>query len=189
MSEIHWGYAITDTYDRLYGKDETYLYVMTVYHLLIPIWMVAFGFNEPMTFAIINPTNLANSESVMTDLTLANGLTTITWAFLIVLLDLFFLFALKWHFHHARITLSKKRRHVVDLLSWQNISRSELAIFVLSFYSVALREIMLFLSINTIQIAIAYVIIRKIPFNLGRVLMCSAAYLFIVKLLIWPLFN
>lgn len=219
------------------------MYVMSIYHILIPVWMHWFGFNKPMTFAVIDPAALASSENIWSQINLQSSFVAISWAVIIVTMDMFFLASLKWHFHHAKFQLVQKGttnlltvRNIflvisivfslvfyfntptlaiittvgismfltcckycnfgelhrseavtVNFLSWTNITRLEVLVFFVSLYSVALREIMMFLSINTIQITIAYVLMSRIPFGLGRVLMISAAYSFLVKLLLFPL--
>lgn len=183
---FHMGYFVTDWFDRLYGKRSYYMYIMTVYHILIPFWIVWFGFNHPMTFATINPSSLHSGESMFNYINLNHVFVAVTWAFIVVLLDIFFLYMLKWHFHHARVTIFK---YTIDFLSWKAIGISEIVIFILSFISMPLREVMLFLSINTIQITIAYILMAKIPFKLGNVLMITVAWIFLLSMLLFPVFN
>lgn len=185
------GCYITDIYDKLFGKDIYYLYAMTAYHILIPIWVYYYGFNRAMTFVTINAINFGQSTNIMSNITLQNGFYAVMWGFVVVVLDFFFLFILKHSFHLSKITLKlwNKRPKEYTFLSYKNIAIIELIIFAISFYSVALRELMFFMSFNTMQITITYFLIRKIPFSLGKILFISAAYIFIIKLLIFPIFN
>jgi hypothetical protein len=206
---FHFGYWVTGWYDRIYGKNIYYFYLMTVYHILIPIWIVLFGFNQAHTFAIINPVTFMNSKSAIEVMDFKYLFVTVTWALIVVTLDMFFLVILKLHFKKTKLQLIKRAKPVIDyskqlyrqtarkseyfidinFLSWKAITAIEIVVFFLSFYSAQLREVMLFLSLNTMQISVAYVIMLKIPFNLGRLLMITVAYSYLIKLFLFPIFH
>lgn len=189
----NYGYIAVDLYDRFFGKDVYYLYTWTLYHLLIPIWTFYFGFNQAMTFVTIDPINLHNTTNIMENIFEMKAIfLVIAWSTVIVFLDLFFLLIVRAHFNLDRIKLKLPFSNKIksyQCLSMRNITIIEVAIFILSFYSVSLRDIMLFLSLNTIQMVVIYSFIKNVPFNLGRVFFIAAAYVFIFRLLIFPLTN
>jgi hypothetical protein len=185
-------YYITELYDTLYGNPANYLYAMTIYHILIPFWVMSFAFDQAHTFITLNPTNFGQTSNIMNFISLQKGFYAIIWALLIVSLDFIFLLAVKFHFKLTKININfskHKNPHRVNFLTYTNIAILEVIIFIVSFYSVSLREVMIFLSINTIQITIAYYLITKIPFSLGKILFTTAAYIFIIKLLIFPIYH
>lgn len=187
----NYGFIVVDLYDRFFGKDVYYLYAWTIYHILIPIWAFYYGFDHAMTFVTINPTNLHNTTNIMANIFEMKALfIVLAWSAVIVFLDLFFLLVVRAHFNLDRIKLKlpfSDRVKSYQCLSMRNITIIEVTIFILSFYSVSLRDVMLFLSINTIQMVVIYSFIKNVPFNLGRVFFTAAAYVFIFRLLIFPI--
>ncbi len=187
---VSYGYIIVDIYEKFLGKDVYYLYAWTLYHILIPIWMFYFAFDHPMTWIVINPNNLHHTNNIMTEVFSYKSLfITIMWSGIIVALDLIFLMTIRSSFNlwtiKFKLPLSREIKKY-KFLTDTNIFLIEIVVFVISFYSISLRDVMLFLSFNTIQITIIYALIKNTPFSLGRIFFTLAAYVFIFRLLIFP---
>lgn len=162
---------ILNLYDKFYKHPYYYLYSMSIYHILIILYSYVFILSYTpktfytLSFSIADTTNFFNDGDVLKN---------IFYTFLIISIDFIFLYILMKEFKSLNLNYFK-----VILL--------EIVIILISISHFILRDIMFFLSLNTLQITIVYIIIKKIPF--GKQLFLSASYINILILFFYPLYE
>lgn len=167
---------------KFYKENYYYLYTMSIYHALV----IIFRFFIPNI-----PTNVFYKLTFTPEATndIINSLTTggflgFMWSFLllaiILILDCIFIWIIVDEFAPKFITV-------------RNIFIIEGSILTLSFLVPYLRDVFVFLSINTLIITGFYKLIKyeKIFIGIGfaKYIMITITYIYIIKLITYPIFN
>lgn len=155
----------------LYKKPVYYIFSMSVYHVLIPLYLVIGiqGF-KPQTMVGIGLGDLNFASTVSHDI-IAGSIANIFFAVIIMVIDLIFFLILFFEFPDLHLTPGK-------------ITIMEIVIFVLALYSPGLRMAMLFLSLNTLQITIFYKLMKWIPIT--KYVFITGGYILLIKVLTYP---
>lgn len=157
--------------DLLFKEPFYYIYSMSFYHVLIIIFtLLNITSEQPKVFFVLsfetfNFHLLDSSKSIISN---------IIFVLLIMIIDMIFLLICMYEFKSLKLTFNK-------------IIIIEILIFIMSFSHPVLRMIMLFLSLNTLQITVFYKIIKYIPF--AKYPFLTGSYFIILKLLSIPLIQ
>jgi len=157
---------IINSYDFLFKHSYYYLYVMTVYHILIilSLYYLEKEFANHVWFSLS-----LQLQDIFTELSTIQYLAQkMLWITIIILLDLFLLTIFMIEFERLNLTVKK-----IVLL--------EIVIFSVSFYSLIVRDVMFFLSINTLQIYLVFKTMKYIPFL--KIVFITGAYIYIFQLI------
>jgi hypothetical protein len=167
---------IEKIHKKYFGKNYYFLISMSVLHALIILYIIfGFKFNYPVFFTLslsgISTANIFNMN-------FGNG--SAIWGYIyayllilcIFLIDVGFLVILMFEFEWIR-------------LSYKRILLIEIILISISFFIPFFRNMMFFLSLNTIQIYVIYRIIFKIP--LMNYAFIFGSYLMVFKLILKPI--
>jgi len=166
--------------NKFYKENYYYLYIMSIYHLLV----IGFSLLIPdipvnvfykLTFAPQATNDIISNLST-------GSLTGIIWTFLLLsaifILDLIFLYIIIDEFAPKFITM-------------RNFAYIEGSILILSFIFPYLRDVFIYLSINTLIITGFYKLIKyeKVFTGLGfmKYIMITVCYIYIIKLFAYPI--
>ncbi len=160
---------IYDLIDKFYKKPYYYLYSMSIYHVIlviltiysIPIYINRVFFSLDFEFA--------NQISTFINI---YSMKNIIFTVLIMILDLIFLGILAYEFKQLKLTMRK-------------ITLIESIIFIISLSNPYLRTIMLFLSLNSLQIFIPYMIMKKI--SITKYIFLTGVYVTIIYCVAYPI--
>jgi len=164
---------IYNIHNRLFGKDIYYIYSMSVYHFITILYTYAFGQNIPSSVMY----KLTLNANAMNDyFKLDNFMRNYLMLGLIVIIDLIFFVIIFMEFKPKWMTM--KRIELFCLIT-----------LIVGFIFPFFREIMFFLSINTLAITVSYKLIKWSPkvFFLKYVFLIGS-YIYIVKLIFYPLY-
>ena len=159
-------------YDYLYKEPFYYIYSRSFYHVLIIIFtLLHISDIQPNVFFVLNfdTFNLHLFESGIESL-----IKNVIFVLLIMIVDVIFLLILMYEFKSLKLTYTK-------------IFFLEIIIFVLALSNPTLRMIMLFLSLNTLEVTVFYKIIKYIPFS--KYAFLTGSYILILKLLLVPVIE
>ena len=168
-----------DINNKFYKENYYYLYSMSIYHAL----GIIISFFVPSTslyvFYKLTFTPQA-TQDILTQLSIGS-ISAITWTFLllcaILVLDVIFLYIIVDEFLPKFITMKR-------------IFFIETSILTISFLIPYLRDVFIFLSINTLIITLFYKIIKyeKVFTGLGfmKYIMLTISYISIIELVLYP---
>lgn len=164
-------HKIFNLYYRFFGNAHYYLYSMSIYHILIILYTLIgiSGFNTSIFYGLtLNPyqTNVLNVLDVM------NIIESYIYILIILIIDVIFLVIIMLEFRPKILTI-------------KNILFFEIIILSFSMLSPIFRDVMFFLSLNTLQITIIYKIMKYIP--LMKDVFIAGSYILIFKLLFFPI--
>lgn len=161
-------------YNKFFGKDIYYLYSMTIYHILIIIFSILGIASSPHIFYKLSL--FSNDVSIFIQL---ENIRNILFAYFIVvmifLMDLIFLTILMHEFKSLK-------------LSFKKLLLIEFVLIGISFFIPFFRDMMFFMTINSIQIYIVYRILLKNIWFL-KPLFIFMSYVFIAKLIIFAFWS
>jgi len=164
-------YKLFNLYDKYYKHDYYYLYAMTVYHLIIIIYTYLFKTElYTKTFFVLS----WNISTHSTDFISVFSFKNLFFISLIFIIDFIFFIVIMKEFDVLKLNYTK-------------IIIFEIIILTLSLSHPTIRNIMYFLSLNTLQITIIYKFVKYIP--LGKFLFLTGAYISVLKLLLYPLIE
>lgn len=169
-------------YEQLFSKifeAKNYLYSMTVYHLLALLFFLTgiTGFNL-QTLVGIDQSLVDHSKSVLSVIESYHNLSPILIIVSILLIvDLIFLFIVAFDFPGLKLNYSK-------------IMKIEGLIFIVALFVPIFRAMMLFFSLNTLQIFFFYHVAAfftkyNIP-NLPKYIIVSIGYFWLLKIVVYP---
>lgn len=163
---------IFNFFDRLFYKDIYYIYNMTIYHFLI-IFSSVLGFTY--NYGIFYSLSLSVPENIF-ELSGNSLLRNLLLILQLLILDFSFLLILMYEIKFFR-------------LNWHKLIIIELILLIISFFIAPFRDILFFLSFNTIEIYMAYRIFIKYlsdnyNFTLFRYVFLGLSYIFLLKILI-----
>ena len=132
-------------FNLIFLNPKNYLYIFTIYHLLIIYTTFYLGHETTNHIWFSLTLDSSQIESLTNkDFLLQNGF----WSVFIVFLDLILLTIISLEFKNLRLTYKK-------------ICILEVIIFYFSITNILVRDLMFFLSINTLQIFLIYSLIKK----------------------------
>lgn len=164
-------YKIFTLYDKYYKHDYYYLYVMTAYHFIIILYTVLFQIEMATKTFFVLSWDLTNHTS---DFISIFSFKNVFFISLIFIIDFIFFIIVMKEFKSLK-------------LSYKKIIILEIIILMLSFLNPTLRNIMYFLSLNTLQITIIYKFVKYVP--MGKFLFLTGAYITLIKLILYPLIE
>lgn len=159
-------------------KAKNYLYAMTVYHVVVIIFFIygIKGFHL-QTLVGIDEGLISRGASIIDILQSGKGLmATLIICVLIMGIDLVFLLILSYDFKELNLT-------------WNKIYIIEAIIFISAIYEPVFRALLLFFSLNTLQIFVFYhiaIYFEKISFPIPRYVIVLGGYILVLKILIYP---
>lgn len=177
-------YTIESLLDKLLKKDYYYLVTMSFYHIeliifgilgLIPFWYEFHTF-FPLYF------DSSSLSAQFLDYEIGYNAETVFYTFLILLLDITFLFIVRSEIGNLQI---KNNTKYWFYPSKKAILIIECFIFYFNIGNPIMRMILYFMSLNTIQIYFTYRYWLKIPV-IGKIWLFGS-YLYIIMLTISPL--
>lgn len=160
---------------------RNYLITMTIYHILaIVIFIKGIEGFKLQTLVGIDQSLIARSSSIFEILQSGKGLmSTLTIITIIIGIDLAFLLILGYDFKKLNLT-------------WNKIYIIEGIIFIIALFVPIFRALLLFFSLNTIQIFVLYhlsTMFDKWKFYLLRYAIVLGGYILLAKILIFSLTN
>jgi hypothetical protein len=157
--------------DRFYKKPYYYLYSMSIYHIII-ILFTFYGITiyRNQVFFSLDFNFAEQFNSAINIYSIKN----ILFSLIILIVDLIFFFILAYEFKQLKLTMAK-------------ITVLETIIFVLCIYFPYVRVSMLFLSLNSIQIFIPYMIMKTV--GITKYIFLTGSYLNIIYCLIYPIIH
>lgn len=160
-------------HDFIYRDFVNYLYLMTFYHGLIILYFYLFPFEVgKMPVKVFYTINFMGFNTNLFDFTLENIFKTWIALVFILILDMIFLTIMMIEFKKLNLT-------------WKKIFYIEILTLITGFFLPFLRNIMFFLSLNTIQILVTYKIIKNIWF--GKYIFITGAIILILRLAFYPI--
>ena len=169
---------IHSLYDYWLGRELNYLVSMSVYHVLI---IILFLFGITTDSHIMYRLTLAGSQAALfADFSNVLGMfSSMVTVIIIFIIDVAFLIILMLEFKWMR-------------LNYKRLLALEVGIIAVSSIVPIIRDIMFFLSINSVAIYITYRGLMKLPFfgKLFTPLINISAYLFIIHIvggIVWML--
>ncbi len=172
--------VINKIYNKLFAKDVYYLYSMTIYHFIIIFYtLLGLKFQSKVFYTLTLLGNHANIFEMHFGNLKDNILWNYAYAYLLVLiifiLDIIFLIILMFEFKWLAFNYKK-------------ILGIELMLIGISFFFPFFRDVMFFLSINSLQIYIVYrIIIKNIWFL--KIPIIFSSYMFIIRLILYPVLK
>lgn len=166
------------TFDRLM-KAKNYLYSMTIYHIMAILFFLygITGFNL-QTLVGIDASLISKGASILEIIESGKGLmSTLIICAIILGIDLVFLLILSYDFKKLNLT-------------WNKIYLIETIIFIFAVFEPVFRALLLFFSLNTLQIFVFYHIsvwCEKYNFSIPRYIVVLGGYVLLVKILIYPI--
>jgi hypothetical protein len=155
--------------DRFYRHPYYYLYSMSIYHVIIILFtLYSFPIYRNQVFFSLD-FNFANQFNNYINIF---SIKNILFTLIIMIIDLVFLFIVAYEFKQLKLTIGK-------------ITIIETIIFILCFYNPYIRVSMLFLSLNSLQIFIPYMIMKSI--SLSKYIFLTGSYINIIYCLIYPI--
>lgn len=162
---------ILKIHDYLFREKYYYLYAMTIAHLIIIIYTIIGldGYTSKTYYTLsLNP-----YSSVIKNISIFKLQESIIILFEIYIIDLIFFLILMFEFKQLKLTFKK-------------IIIIETIIMILSFSFTPIRDIMFFLSLNSLQITLYYSILMRYIFFMKYVFI-SASYVYVIQLLLYPI--
>ena len=168
--------------NKFYKENYYYLYSMSIYHVLVILFSLLIYDIPVNVFYKLTFTPQA-TQNLISGLALTS-FNSFIWSFLlltmILTLDLIFIYIIVDEFRPKLITL-------------KSVAIMESSILIISFFVPYLRDVFVFLSINTIIITFFYKIIKyeKTFTGLGfmKYIMITVTYIYIFKLVTYPVFK
>jgi hypothetical protein len=172
--------TIENINNKFYKENYYYLYLMSIYHLLVIGFMLLIPDIPVEVFYKLTFTPQATNDII--SMISTGSLNSITWTLLllsaILILDLIFLYIIIDEFAPKFITM-------------KNFAYIEGSILILSFLFPYLRDVFIYLSINTLIITCFYKIIKyeKAFTGIGfmKYIMITVCYIYIIKLTSYPI--
>jgi len=161
--------TIYNLIDRFYKQPYYYLYSMSIYHVII-ILFTLYGIDiyRNQVFFSLDFNFAEQFNKAISIYTIKNILFTL----IILIIDLIFLGILAYEFKQLKLTINK-------------ITIIEIIIFIICFYNPYARVSMLFLSLNSLQIFIPYIIMKKI--SISKYIFLTGSYINIIYCLSYPI--
>jgi len=159
--------------EKLFSKDVYYLYAMTLYHFLIILYAIVGYQHDSKVFYTLT---LMGSQQDISHM--YSSIESILYNYLVVIiiliLDIIFL-----------ILVMKEFKFL--MLSYKKIIAVEIILLTISIFVPSFRDIMFFLSLNSLQIYIVYRLILK-NISILRVPILILIYARVIKFLLIPIF-
>lgn len=171
-------YETLSFFDR-FMQAKNYIYSMTIYHVIAILFFLygITGFNL-QTLVGIDAGLISKGASILEIIQSGKGLvSTLIICAIILGIDLVFLLILSHDFKKLNLT-------------WAKIYIIEIIIFMLAVFEPVFRALLLFFSLNTLQIFVFYhiaIFFEKYSFSIPRYIIVAGGYILLAKILIYPI--
>lgn len=155
----------------IFGRPESYIYLMIIYHVLIALATYLLNRNVPSkVFVYLDVRDIDFVQKSMVDMDNMGSFVSKITLVVILFCDFALLTILKYELPKLNLTTFK-----IILL--------EVPIFIIGYYSAPIRTMLLFFSLNTLQISVAYRWFIK-KYKLFQYFFILGALILIIKLIL-----